>query len=55
MLESSSPVLASVAMKGGGLIQDVKGLSNAELITVSAGNKDGLVEVLVERLAKVNL
>jgi nucleoside-triphosphatase len=52
LIESRSPVLASVAMKGGGLIQDVKRLSDAELITVSTGNRDGLVEDLVERFTQ---
>lgn len=50
LLESGSPVLASVAMKDGGLIQEVKRRGDAELITVSAGNRDELVEALVERI-----
>ena len=51
LIERRSPVLASVAMKGSGLIQEVKRLRDAELITVSTGNRDGLVEDLVARLA----
>jgi nucleoside-triphosphatase len=52
LFERKSQVLATVAMKGRGLIQDVKQRSDAELITVSISNRDSLVDALVERFAK---
>jgi nucleoside-triphosphatase len=50
MLESRSPVLATVAMKGGGLIQEVKQRGDVEVIKVVAGNRDDLVGTLVEKI-----
>jgi nucleoside-triphosphatase len=50
VLGKRSPVLASVAMKGGGLIQEVKRRRDAELVSVSARNRDDLVEDLTERI-----
>jgi nucleoside-triphosphatase len=52
LIESRLPVLASVAMKGGGLIQEVKRLGDTELITVSTSNRDRLVEDLVEKFTQ---
>ena len=48
LLDGDSPVLATVALKGGGFIQRVKERTDVEQITVSAHNRDGLVETLVE-------
>lgn len=36
------PVLATVAMKGGGLIAEVKGRDDVRLVEVTAANRDGL-------------
>ena len=51
LLGKRPPVLASVAIKGGGLIQEVKQWRDAEVIKVVAGNRDELVETLFERFA----
>jgi nucleoside-triphosphatase len=51
LLGRRSPVLASVAMTGRGLIQEVKQRRDAEVIKVVAGNRDELVETLFERFA----
>jgi nucleoside-triphosphatase len=51
LLGRRSPVLASVAMTGSGLIQEVKQRRDAEVIKVVAGNRDELVETLFERFA----
>lgn len=51
LLESMTPVLAGVALKGGGLILEAKEGRDVELISVSARNRDDLAGTLVERLA----
>jgi nucleoside-triphosphatase len=51
LLDGETRVLATVAMKGSGLIQSVKQRQDVDLITVSAGNRDDLVETLVNRIA----
>jgi nucleoside-triphosphatase len=50
LLGRRSPVLASVAMTGRGLIQEVKQRRDAELISVSTRNRDDLVGTLVEKI-----
>jgi nucleoside-triphosphatase THEP1 len=55
LLDGETRVLATVAMKGSGLIQSVKQRQDVDLITVSAGNRDDLVEALVERIARAIL
>ena len=44
------PVLATVAMKGGGFIVDVRQRNDVELVRVHAGNRDSLVNELVEQI-----
>jgi nucleoside-triphosphatase len=51
LLGRRSPVLASVAMTGRGLIQEVKQRRDAEVIKVVGGNRDDLFETLFERFA----
>ncbi|MFC1597675.1 nucleoside-triphosphatase [Planctomycetota bacterium] len=50
LLDGDAPVLATVAMKGHGLIADVKKRHDVERITVHGGNRDRLVSDLVERI-----
>jgi nucleoside-triphosphatase len=50
VLDSPVPVLATVAIKGGGIISQVKSRSDIELVTVSAVNRDQLARGLVGRL-----
>ena len=51
LLDGETRVLATVAMKGSGLIKSVKQRKDIELITVSASNRDDLVATLVNRIA----
>jgi len=49
-LDSSLPVLARVAAKGGGFIGSVKSRSDVEIVQLSAENRNGLPASLVGRL-----
>ena len=42
LLDGPVPVLATVAMKGGGLIAEVKGRQDVRLVEVTEKNRDGL-------------
>jgi nucleoside-triphosphatase len=42
LLDGPVPLLATVAMKGGGLIEEVKGRDGVRLVEVTAANRDGL-------------
>jgi nucleoside-triphosphatase len=42
LLDGPVPVVATVAMKGGGLIEQVKGRADVRLVEVAAENRDGL-------------
>ena len=44
------PVLASIALKGGGFIAEVKARPDVRIIEVVQGNRDELPERLAERL-----
>ena len=46
LLDSPVPVLATLAMKGGGLIADVKARVDVRLVEVTAANRDSLPEYL---------
>ncbi len=48
LLDSGRPVLATVARRGGGFIEEVKRRGDAELWEVTARNRDGLVERVLE-------
>ena len=50
LLSSETPVLATVAKKGGGLIREVKERDDVELIPVTTENRDELPAVLARRL-----
>ncbi len=50
LLGGDAPVLATVAIKGRGLIADVKKRHDVEQITVHDGNRDRLVSDLAERI-----
>jgi nucleoside-triphosphatase len=49
-LDSPAPVLATVALKGSGLIGKVKARRDVEVLTVAPRNRDDLPDVLAERL-----
>jgi nucleoside-triphosphatase len=53
VLDSRVPVLATVSAKGGGIIAAVKARPDVEIVTVSVGNRDRLVEVLAVRFQSV--
>ncbi|MGI5861046.1 MAG: nucleoside-triphosphatase [Myxococcales bacterium] len=50
LLTGDEPLLATVALRGGGLIEEAKRTPGAELLEVTRANRDGLVASLVERL-----
>ena len=50
LLDSSVPVLATIAAKGGGFIRRVKARHDVEILTVSNQNRDGLPHDIVDRL-----
>ena len=42
LLDGPVPLLATVAMKGGGLVAEAKTRRNVRLVEVTAANRDGL-------------
>ena len=50
LLDSSRPLVVTVAAKGGGLIAAVKERPNIELVQLTRGNRDDLPEYLYRRL-----
>jgi nucleoside-triphosphatase len=50
LLDGRVPVLATIALKGGGFIREVKARPDVELLTVTAANRQDLPHRLVERL-----
>jgi nucleoside-triphosphatase len=52
VLEGPVPVLASIALRGGGFIAEVKARPDVRLIEVVQGNRDELPERLAERLRR---
>jgi nucleoside-triphosphatase len=46
LLDGPTPVVATVAMRGGGLIAAVKARADVELVELTVGNRDGLPETL---------
>ncbi len=52
LLSGDRPVVATVALRGGGPIQRIRSSPNAALITVSAANRDALPGQLLDRLLK---
>ena len=55
LLGGDAPVVATVAIKGRGLIADVKKRHDVELITVHGGNRDRLVSDLAERIRSATI
>ncbi len=53
LLDSSAPVVATVALRGGGLITEVKGRADAELWTVTRANRDELPARVLAWLGRV--
>jgi nucleoside-triphosphatase len=54
VLDSNVPVLATIALKGGGFVGEVKARRDVELLTVSAGNRDRLASEIAERIRRVS-
>jgi nucleoside-triphosphatase len=50
ILDGTVPVLATIALAGGGFMAEVRSRPDVELLSVSAGNRDGLAETLARRL-----
>jgi nucleoside-triphosphatase len=50
ILDSSVPVLATIAAKGGGFIAGVKARPDVEIVTVTAANRDELPNELASRV-----
>lgn len=50
LLDSSKSVIATIALKGGGFIQQVKHRPDCRLVTVTVENRDGLAESLFVEL-----
>ena len=50
VLDGDVPLLATIAMRGGGFIEEVKNRDDTELITVHVDNRDGLVIELADRI-----
>ena len=50
LLDGSTPILGTVAMKGSGFIAQVKQRAGVELLEVTFRNRDELVDQLTERL-----
>jgi nucleoside-triphosphatase len=51
LLSGPVPVLATIAMKGGGLIARAKAQPSVEVLRVSAVNRDDLPDVIAARLS----
>jgi nucleoside-triphosphatase len=55
VLDCPVPVLATVALKGGGFIAEVKARADVDVIVVDPGRRDGLPEQLANRLRTVGI
>jgi nucleoside-triphosphatase THEP1 len=47
LLEGPVPLVASIALRGGGFIIEVKGRPDVKIVEVTHGNRDGLPETIV--------
>jgi nucleoside-triphosphatase len=54
LLDRPTPLLATAALKGSGLIAEVKRRPDVELMTVNIENRNGLPEDLVERFTSLD-
>ncbi len=54
LLDSSRPVIAMVALKGGGLSREAKKRTDSRLIEVTRDNRDDLVEHVISRLPDIS-
>jgi len=48
LLDSDKQLLATIALKGGGFINEIKGRSDVHLMEVTAQNRDNLLESILE-------
>jgi nucleoside-triphosphatase len=51
LLDSDAHMLATIAVRGRGLISEVKQRPDVELLELTAGNRDSLADEIVRRLA----
>ncbi len=51
ILDSGTPLVATVALRGAGLIEEVKLRPGVELLTISARNRDHLPDEIAQRWA----
>lgn len=50
LLDSPKPVLATIALKGSGIIAEIKSREDVELISISAANRDSLPAELARKV-----
>jgi nucleoside-triphosphatase len=50
VLDGPVPVLATIALRGGGFVAEVKARPDVHLVMVDPGNRDGLPDQLADRL-----
>lgn len=50
ILDGTAPVLATIALGGGGFMAEVRSRPDVELLTVTTTNRDGLADALARRL-----
>ena len=50
VLDGDVPLLATIPVRGGGFIEEVKNRDDTELVTVHVDNRDGLVNELADRI-----
>lgn len=53
LLNSKSPVLGTVAMKGGGFISELKARPDITILEVTKANRDTLADTVVEKLLAI--
>lgn len=53
ILDSEKGLIATIAMKGGGLIAEVKGRKDIRLFTITSGNRNSLLSEILKELNKI--
>ena len=52
LLAGDRPVLATIALKGGGFISEAKKMAGIELITMTERNREAVVEQIIKKLSQ---
>ena len=52
LLDSEKPLVATIALKGGGIIEQTKSRSDVTLVNITRRNRDGLLSELINSLRK---